>query len=548
MRAAADRRECGVHTMPPLNHAPANWEAVLKALRNPRFEEETLPAHLQQARWFGGKAHPLRRVRMVQSIPLGPAITGRDAGRLAFLEADYSDIAPEVYLLPLQLAAPDDLQSAASIDPQAIVARLNTADGECVVFDAVADDNFRCALFEIILREKLERGSEGELVGVLGEALKAQVAELKLPLPSRALRAEQSNSAIIYDERFFLKLYRKPALGENPDAELLRFLSERQKFKHVPAFCGAIEFREAESESRVLAVLVENVANEGDAWKSTLEVLREFFARVPTLQTDPARIDELIGSEFSERARRLGLRTAQMHLALAADPNDPNFAPEPFTESYQRSLHDAMRGGVRRMKQLLEQKLENLPEKYRAAAAALLQRDEEIAQRQAALLERKVMATRTRHHGDYHLGQVLNTGDDFIIIDFEGEPARSLDERRAKASPLRDVAGMLRSFHYAAHMAVAHETSVGREDRGDLESWAELWSQRIAQIFLDAYLETARGASFIPEDSAMLGVLLDLYLIEKAAYEICYELNNRPDWLFIPLRGITRILEGSGSA
>jgi len=356
------------------------------------------------------------------------------------------------------------------------------------------------------------------------------------------LRVEQSNSAIIYDERFFLKLYRKPEVGENPDAELLRFLSDRLKFKYVPAFCGAIEYRGARSEARVVAVLVEKVANEGDAWSSTLELLREYFARVQSLQPDPARIEELIGSKFSERARRLGLRTAQMHLALAADPNDPNFAPESFTESYQHSLHDTMRAGARRMKQLLEQKLESIPEKYRAEAAALLRREEEIAQRQRPLLERRITATRTRHHGDYHLGQVLVTGDDFIIIDFEGEPARSLEERRAKASPLRDVAGMLRSFHYAAHMAVAKETCVAVEERTRIESWAEMWSQRIAQIFLDVYLETARGASFIPEDSATFAMLLDLYLIEKAAYEVCYELNNRPDWIFVPLRGITRIL------
>jgi maltose alpha-D-glucosyltransferase/alpha-amylase len=175
----------------------------------------------------------------------------------------------------------------------------------------------------------------------------------------------------------------------------------------------------------------------------------------------------------------------------------------------------------------------------------LISREGEILKRQAALLDRQVVATRTRCHGDYHLGQVLVTGDDFLIIDFEGEPARTLDERRAKASPLRDVAGMLRSFHYAAHASLARQTALSADDRSVLEPWEKIWAGSATRVFREAYLTTARGASFIPAEVKTLAMLFQLYLLEKVVYEICYELNNRPDWIGIPLRGIMRILIGN---
>jgi len=527
--------------------APTNWEAIMEKLRSPKCEGETLPTFLQHARWFRSKAHPLHRVRVVQAIALGVAQTGNDAGCLAFVEATYADIAPEIYVLPLQWASADETKSLAS---SSIIARLDDDAGEGVVFDALNDESFRSMILEIILGEKCVRSGNGKLVGMAAATFREQVAQLKIPLPSRALSVEQSNSAIIYDGRFFLKLYRKPEAGENPDEEMLRFLSERQKFKHVPGWCGAIEHRMAGEEPRVLALLVANVENEGDAWNSMLDSLDEFFARVQSSRPDPAFselafIDELIGKEFLGRVGQLGVRTAEMHLALAADFDDPSFTPEPFTMEYQRFLYESMRVGTQRMKQLLEQKLDTIPEKHRAEATDLISREGEILKRQAALLDRHIVATRTRCHGDYHLGQVLVTGDDFLIIDFEGEPARTLDERRAKASPLRDVAGMLRSFHYAAHAALARQTALSANDRSALEPWGDIWAGSATRVFREAYLTAARGASFIPTEVETLAMLFQLYLLEKVAYEICYELNNRPDWIAIPLRGIMRILVGN---
>ena len=269
-----------------------------------------------------------------------------------------------------------------------------------------------------------------------------------------------------------------------------------------------------------------NVPSEGDAWTFTLAALDQSFERNGAHDAYP------------DRARQLGRRTAEMHLALAADSADPAFAPEPFSAQDLRSLADTSCATTRRTLELLRKKLADIPENTRATAAALLSREDEILGRFSALTQHEVIATKTRHHGDYHLGQVLETGGDFVIIDFEGEPARSLAERRLKRSPLRDVAGMLRSFHYAAHTALAKHPGVNPE-------WAEQWVHEISRAFLDAYLATAKGASFIPENPAALQMLLDVHLLEKAIYEVAYELNHRPDWVFIPLSGIARILENT---
>jgi len=461
------------------------WKDALAALNGAAFME-----YLRGCRWFGGKAQTLRGVQVLEVLPLGAA------GQLILLQVNYLEAPAETYLLPLQLDAEDG-----------------------VLVDALEDEEFRAALLKMIVEEQRFCCGLGELVGVCGTEFKAQTMSLVQRLPSRVLKVEQSNSSILYDERFFLKLYRRPELGENPDAELLRYFSEGHKFASVPGYCGVIEYRVEGAEPRVLALLVKNVPSEGTAWTSTLGVLAKWQ-------------DEAIDGQYLERARLLGKRTAQMHLALAVPTEDPDFAPEAFTAAYRNSLCQSMAEATRSMMQLLGQKVDALPDGIRDKAIDLLRREQEILQRHARLIEGQVNALRIRIHGDYHLGQVLDTGDDFIIIDFEGEPARPLNERRIKHSPLRDVAGMLRSFDYAAHTAMAQ----GAER-------AEAWVECVSGAFLSAYLAAAEDAFFLPANEQELHMLLEVCLLEKAVYEVCYELNNRPDWVAIPLRGITRILD-----
>jgi maltose alpha-D-glucosyltransferase/alpha-amylase len=245
---------------------------------------------------------------------------------------------------------------------------------------------------------------------------------------------------------------------------------------------------------------------------------------------------------YLEAAGLLGQRTAEMHLALASDPQDLVFHPEPFTMEFQQSLQKSVLELTARVFRLLREKHSSLPAEWSDKADELAGWEREAARRFQATLSTPIRAMRTRIHGDYHLGQVLYTGSDFVIIDFEGEPARPLAERRIKRSPLQDVAGMLRSFHYAAFAPLLGEKPVAAKDLRRLSSWAEAWNGWVSSRFLANYFATSGEASYLPRSSEETKSVLELHLLEKAVYELGYELNNRPTWVGIPLQGLSGLL------
>ena len=245
-----------------------------------------------------------------------------------------------------------------------------------------------------------------------------------------------------------------------------------------------------------------------------------------------------------EMTALLGKRTGELHLALASRPEEPDFAPEPFSMFYQRSVFQSMGALLRRVLQTLKTSIGTLPKSLQEEALLILRSEAKILHSLQKFIGRKFSAMRIRIHGDYHLGQVLYTGKDFMIIDFEGEPAREITERRLKHSPFKDVAGMVRSFHYAAHNALFRESSVRPEDTALLEPWSNLWYRQVSGIFLRSYLDTVRNTPFVPSDQKEVEIMLKAYLLEKAVYELGYELNNRPEWVITPLRGIRDLMEG----
>jgi maltose alpha-D-glucosyltransferase/alpha-amylase len=543
----------------PVLSAPPSLEIMLDGALAESFESLILPAYLNAARWFGAKSRGIRAARIVERIAMGDP----DPAQIILIDLTYFDGGTDTYLLPLQIAVGPAATALQHSVPQGIIARFLADDParEAVLFDAVHDERFRAALFDLIAHGTSRRAAAGVIAGYPGATLAAD----SIPTSSRVLKVEQSNSSIIYDDRWFLKLYRRIEEGINPDAEILRFLSERQHFQFVPPFGGAVEYRRpaslpaAGSGTRALALLLGMVPNEGDAWEKTLDSLGRYYERVLELRPDPALVPalsfftpndqvsslltNLIGGVYPERARQLGERTAQMHFALAADEIDPAFAPEPFTALYQRSIYQSMRASLRRTMTLLQHRLPQLATDIRALTSEVTGAEPQILARIANLLRRKIQCAKIRTHGDFHLGQVLNTGKDFVIIDFEGEPAKSLSERKLKRCALRDVAGMMRSFHYAAHTALSmRRQTVRPEDVPILEPWADHWANWISSAYLQAYLHTAHSAPFIPDSHDDTETLLDAFLIEKAIYEVNYELNNRPQWLSIPLRGIRQIL------
>ena len=379
----------------------------------------------------------------------------------------------------------------------------------------------------------------------------------------RPLSAEQSNSSVVYGERLVLKLFRKVDEGVNPDLEIGLMLSERAKLPSVPPLAGFLEYRAGRRHCSTLAALQGFVPNEGDAWEyTTAEVGRYFDGAVirhrdEVVEVPPAGVLALVGETptplagetigvYLETARLLGQRTAELHLALAGVEDDPAFAPEPFSTLYQRSLYQSMRNLSNRIFRLLEDRLATLPKEARVEAEAVRALEPKVGRIFRAITEHRISALRVRHHGDYHLGQVLHTGRDFVVIDFEGEPARPISERRIKGSPLRDVAGMVRSFDYAAHYVVATRAAaaVARpEELTATEAWAQFWQRWVSGAFLTTYLETAGKARFLPKAREELELLLTVFLLEKAIYELGYELNNRPDWVRVPVRGIAQLVQ-----
>ncbi|HEX2963124.1 MAG TPA: putative maltokinase, partial [Ignavibacteriales bacterium] len=447
-------------------------------------------------------------------------------------------------------------------NPQSIISRIKVGEERGFIFDAIYSGEVRSQFLHMIQKKRKIKGGGGVLSAERSKKFNKLSGTTELPGHSRVLKAEQSNSSVLYGETFFLKFYRHVEEGINPDAEMIRFLSEVKNFENVPPYAGSLEYNSSGSEPHVLALLQKFTFNQGDAWTVTLDAVGRYFERVMSQKPKPQNFDmnlenifdvrfqdmpevlqNLIGTSFFEKASLLGKRTGQMHAALSASEN-PDFAPEPFTMHYQKSLYQTLQTNTRRGMEFLRGSLKSLPPDKRKEAEKILSLEDRILEYCKGILNKKISAKKIRIHGDYHLGQVLNTGDDFMIIDFEGEPVRSPGERRLKYTAMRDVAGMVRSLHYAVYSVFFQRSKMHGEEASLLQPWIEPWYYYITGAFLSSYLEATKGYDIVPEKRDELNILLTLFLIDKSIYEVGYELNNRPDWVVIPMQGIRMITKG----
>ncbi len=545
----------------PLLASVATYDDLTTAAVRSRLQGKILPAYLPTCRWFRSKARTIQHIEVRRIVPVSD---DPHASRLLWLDVSYTEGMPETYALPLQILPAEAVKSRRSAAPTSCIAALSDGGALC---DASADEIFQRDLLKLVAGGNSVRdGARGSLVGVASETARAGLTALGDDAACRALGVEQSNTSIVYKNEYFLKLYRKVEEGENPDIELTRFLTEKAGFASVPPYAGQIEFRPADRKkpTEVLALMQSWVASEGDAWTLTVDAASRFFERVlaarhtpgeaapetsasllaNNIQTAPLAAQEIIGGIYPGRAELLGQRTGELHLALSGEAAraQPGMSPEPFNMLYQRALEQSIYTLTRKVFTGLKRKLSSLPEALQGDATRLLEAQKTIAAVTAGALRGRIEAMKIRIHGDYHLGQVLFTGKDFSIIDFEGEPARSIGERRLKRSPLADVAGMLRSFHYAISSALLQRISSLPEDAPLLQSWADAWYRYVAGSFLRTYVQTTASARLAPADPAAFEKLLQPFLIEKAVYEVGYEMNNRPDWLAIPMRGIFQVL------
>ena len=515
-----------------------------------------LPRYLASQRWFGGKARQIRSAEITDLVPMGN--THLEAFALP-VRVEYTTGPGEMYVLPLICS---DEPPAESTTP-GLTVHSATRGTDLHLRNALADDDFLHALLRAIEQKAVFRGFEGEIHAACTSVFLSLCGASSGALQPKPIKAEQSNSSIIYGDRVILKFFRRVEEGENPDLEIGRFLTERKKFPHIPAVAGWLDYKGKDNREMSLGILQAFVPNVGDAWRFTRKSLSSFWKEageyaegplgsVPQTDGPVAAYKEYLPAKaldsikpYLVAVQLLGRRTAELHLALASELTDPAFAPEPYTTPFQQAFKETLHTLTERNLALLRMKSHELPVELREQAGDLAARKDEVLERYDAALLSPIQAMRTRIHGDYHLGQVLYTGSDFVIIDFEGEPARPLSERRIKRSPLQDVAGMLRSFHYAAfsyQLAPSDEMSASEMDNKDARRWAEGWYACVADGFLSAYLENARGACFIPPNHDELSTLLRVHLLEKAVYELGYELNNRPDWVAIPLAGISQLL------
>ncbi|MGE3819714.1 MAG: alpha-glucosidase C-terminal domain-containing protein, partial [Isosphaeraceae bacterium] len=383
-------------------------------------------------------------------------------------------------------------------------------------------------------------------------------------------RSERNNTAVIYGESFVLKMFHRIEEGENPDLEIGRYLASVPHETKVAPAVGAISYRKRGAPPVTLGVLHRYVPNQGTAWQYTLDQLSQYFERVAALSPEefPSSSLSLAASDFEraevppdpwreliggylDSARSLGLRTAELHQALAKDPGVPGFTTEPFGRSYQRSYYQSLRNLTGRLCERLTASKARVPSAARPMADRLTANQDGILERFRAILQPAFASRRIRCHGDYHLNQLLFNGKDFIIIDFEGDTTRSISERRFPRSPLQDVASMVRSFDYAVQSTLLGVTDargrspgvIRHEDRPALGTWANYWYEHVSREFLDAYFEAVRPAGLLPRNLVDCHSLLELFLLEKSLLEIDAELTERPDWVEIPLRGASRLLD-----
>ena len=511
------------------------WRIAMAEKARAQLEQDTLPRFIAAQRWYAGKGQAVTRAAMVDHVMLE---SGPTSWLLALFNVE-AGAEQAHYSMPLALAWEDVGEERLKGMLPATLARVRQQAKIGVLADAYADEAFCRALLELIGAGRVLPSAKGSVrfmpTGVFSE-LGPDLGQL----PITPSRAQSSNTTLSFGQRLFLKGYRRLRPGVSPELEIGRFLTEVAHFPHCVPLAGAVEYLAADGTHMTLALLQAYVENQGDAWNYTVDYLDRFLEQ---LGAASAPLPEDAHGAYLPLIHTLGLRTAELHKALALVSGDPAFDPEPVQardlEAWKRNALVELASALTQ----LEQQRSGLVQALRSDALALLEQRAELERRIELSVPAQLASVKTRLHGDYHLGQVLLRNGDFVIIDFEGEPARTLDERRQKHSPLRDVAGMLRSFNYARHTAVGRAAERRPQELDRFAQLSAQWEKQVRTAFLRSYEEAMQ--SQMPADSIEPARrLLELFELEKAFYELRYELGNRPDWVGIPLRGLLALVRG----
>jgi maltose alpha-D-glucosyltransferase/alpha-amylase len=551
--AAAEREAAPALELP----AGAAWLALFEDEARQSLEAQILPAFLAAQPWFGAAARPIAACRIEDAIPLG------DNAGLAIVGVGLREGPVERYSVPLALAFGADAERLRESHPAAVVGTVvRGLEDAGVLYDGVLSDEACRALLTLVHEGRELPGTAGVLAGLPGRVLREAAPSGDGTITR--VGGGQNNSSVVYGDRLIAKVYRRVEPGINPDAELVRHLTDRHGFTGIPPFAGALEYRTPGAPAASLALVQGFLPNQGDGWTWMQEELGRYYERASILPADaippgvpnfwggldlhgrlPPMLDELLGIS-DDAAIALGRRTAELHLALTAPSGDDTFAPEPFRAEDLGALRRELQQLAATAFDLLKASVVGLPDDQVELASQVLSYRTRVARRMVRVTETLPDAVKIRIHGDYHLGQVLRVGQEFVITDFEGDPAQPVAERRAKHPPLKDVACMLRSFARAAQVALRTHVARRPEDPERLAPWARVWQQSVSAVFLRGYGRAAGAASILPVVPEETSQLLEAYLLLQLLRELRFALEHRPAGVGLPLLGIVELMDARG--
>jgi len=508
------------------------------------FASDILENYILKKRWYGGKASTLKYIEVVDHFKIA---SGKNTYYGVLIEVNYKEAFLQHYFMPVAFMAQEELDTKTLIAP----VTMNGIEGYLV--DALHQEDFRRLVFESIVS-----GGKNDTQHVKYHRGKLLPKDTKYE-SSRFMGLEQSNTSIIYNDTLVLKFFRRIYVSTNPDYEISRFLTERMKFKHTPPYKGSINVEMA-GEHITLGLMQELVPNQGDAWKYMLDAVDGVFENLKTKKINvdklpdlelfttttinkiPPEIIDWAGLSLFLRIRTLALRTAEMHIALGGDTTDTSFTPTTYNGDYTVWLKNRLIYQFQNRLNTIENNMHKLDGLALDLAHQFLDHKKDIRKHFLDFDWTKLKSERIRIHGDYHLGQVLVHGDDFYLLDFEGEPESTIQDRKVKQPPLKDVAGLFRSFHYAIYATIFNNKDKYPFEQEELFKAGELLFNYMVGVFLDTYVEKAQEGNLNIGYKQEIAFLLKYCILEKAVYELGYELNSRPRWAVIPLRGIASIM------
>lgn len=539
------KKELRTNALQPPYNFDNKWEELLDNEAFVKvFLSDVLEKYIVKQRWYGGKASKLKYIELAEYFRI------QHQGEVYYgliLEVDFVEAFYHHYFLPIAFVSDENFAKDDRILPVSIQNQTG------FIIDAINLEAFRKVVFDRILtampidKTQVQYHKSDRLQNVVYES-------------SRYMGMEQSNTSIIYNEKYVLKFFRRLYADKNPDYEMSRFLSEKKDFKNTPAYLGSINVVDTDNDYITIALMQEMVPNEGDAWAYMLKELHKVFSNIEykhikisqlprtndfenlTIKDVPPQIIDWVGLNMFLKIQTLAKRTAEMHIALGSEFEDTSFTPTRFNGDYTVWLKNRLLYQFQNRLNTIENNLHKLEGLALELANEFLDKKNTIRKRFINFDWTKLKGERIRVHGDYHLGQVLVKDDDFYILDFEGEPESTIRDRKVKQPPLKDVSGMFRSFHYAIYATIFNNLDSYQKEQSELFEFGEILYQYMVGLFLGAYVHEIQNANLNIGYTQERLFLLKYTLLEKAVYELGYELNSRPRWAVIPLMGISNII------